>query len=52
LPAPAAAIVQNIGQSRAIANYIAKKAGPVLEGKSDKDFALSQVRWATLSALL
>jgi glutathione S-transferase len=32
-----------IGQACAIANYIAKKAGAILEGASDKDFALSQM---------
>jgi glutathione S-transferase len=34
---------QNLGQSRAIANYIARKAGPILEGASDADFAMSQM---------
>jgi hypothetical protein len=34
---------QNLGQSRAIANYIARKAGPVLEGKTHQDFAMSQM---------
>lgn len=35
-----------IGQSTAIANYIAKKAGAVLEGDSDKDYAVSQMLMA------
>lgn len=32
-----------IGQAVAIANYIAKKAGAVLEGESDEEFAVSQM---------
>jgi glutathione S-transferase len=32
-----------LGQSVAIANYIAKMAGAALEGATDKDFALSQM---------
>ena len=32
-----------IAQTVAITNYIAKKAGSVLEGKSRKDFAMSQM---------
>jgi hypothetical protein len=32
-----------IGQAAAIANYIAKKAGPKLEGATDEEFAMSQM---------
>lgn len=35
-----------LGQSVAIANYIAKMAGPALEGESDNDYALSQMLMA------
>ena len=35
-----------LGQSTAIANYIAKMAGPALEGESDADYALSQMLMA------
>ena len=37
---------QVLGQSVAIANYIAKMAGPALEGESDQDYALSQMLMA------
>jgi glutathione S-transferase len=34
---------QVIGQSVAIANYIARKAGPVLEGETEEEYATSQM---------
>lgn len=37
---------QVLGQSVAIANYIAKMAGPALEGESNNDYALSQMLMA------
>ncbi len=35
-----------IGQSTAIANYVARRAGKALEGESDAEFAMSQMLMA------